>query len=117
MTGNSHPDNALPFILRLFIDMIYFIGSIVSLVVGVYGLSLVRLTIFPPLSYWVVGLLFGLPMVVASTGYLIFVSRSLFLSSRRKNRYAPRSWIVALLWAVLIGLFGYWVYFIAFHGL
>ena len=97
-------------------DLIYLAGVCISLFVGAYGIYLVLITVVASPSFWVVGVMFGLPMVIASSVYLGFVFRLLFLPRLRKQRYS--AWIVAiaLISAILIGLFGYWVTY-ALRGL
>ena len=110
MAEGPKSNNASPPSARVLVNLIYLFGAIASLIVGAYGtyIFVIGVIVFPGFS--AIGLLYGLPLILASLAYLVFVLALLCVTRCRKARYSMRGWIPALLGLIGICLLGCYVF-------
>ena len=99
------------------INLLYLVGALVGLMVGVYGLFIFIVTAiigsrfdlsdFHISSLYQYGLFIGLPLTLGGLAYLIFATNLLIRDKFRQSKYKAISWVTALIGLIGVCLLAY----------
>lgn len=115
---NSH-SNSLPAIGLVLVNLLYVLGALTGLLLGVWGLFIFYVTViigsrFDPSDlyisslYWY-GVALGLPSMLIGSVYIVFVVSLLVRPKFKSIKYSRQAWLSNLLG--MLGLW-YWAYFV-----